>query len=40
VVLDSALTIGIAAMIATRESAPLKAANPETLSVQLSDKPA
>jgi MHS family citrate/tricarballylate:H+ symporter-like MFS transporter len=36
----AALTIGIAAMIATRESAPLKAASPEILPVQLSDKPA
>ena len=36
----AAMAIGVAAMIATRESAPLKAANPETLSVQLSDKPA
>jgi MFS family permease len=36
----AATIIGIAAMIATRESAPLKAAKPETLSVQLSDKPA
>ncbi len=36
----AATIVGIAAMIATRESAPLKAAKPETLSVQLSDKPA
>jgi MFS transporter, MHS family, citrate/tricarballylate:H+ symporter len=36
----AATIIGIAAMIATRESAPLKAAKPETLSIQLSDKPA
>ena len=36
----AATIIGIAAMIATRESAPLKAAKPETLSVQLSDKSA
>jgi MHS family citrate/tricarballylate:H+ symporter-like MFS transporter len=36
----AAMIIGIAAMIATRESAPLKAAKPETLSIQLSDKPA
>ena len=36
----AATIIGIAAMFATRESAPLKAAKPETLSVQLSDKPA
>jgi MFS transporter, MHS family, citrate/tricarballylate:H+ symporter len=35
-----AAIIGLAAMIATRESAPLKAANPQTLSVELSDKPA
>jgi MHS family citrate/tricarballylate:H+ symporter-like MFS transporter len=33
-----AAIIGLAAMIATRESAPLKAAKPGTLSVQLSDK--
>ena len=36
----AATIIGIAAVIATRESAPLKAAKPETLSIQLSDKPA
>ena len=36
----AAAIVGIAAMSATRESAPRKAAKPETLSIQLSDKPA